>query len=796
MIISPPFLPIRAAGQSEESWLDAAMPPTASRLPDTHAAEGSFPLSHNLCWHNGIHIQAPTDDGGNLPVRAIADGVVLFVCAPATASLDVKHPQNYNPFQRSGAESTPAWTDNGCVILEHVTGIGTTGEAETQVTFYSAYMHLSELGHRTATGQTRGPTLAVGDQISRKAVVGHPGRIYGHGGQIHFEICLDADNLGRLVGRPPNWVEPASPDRTLPTPSADGRIDAIFGSIYFYLPASTPTRAGAVQPVDHVRTSPAGGAATLGTPVWVRMSYREGGCRIETFDERGASLALPLLSADAEYDLFAEATSRHAALSPVQRAASSPSAWYELLRFGRNIGRGASAADKDPLPSQAAHWRRIAGPAGTALWADINAVGTYKFSDADFPAVMGWNWIDDDSNPSDQRCDSIRLKNLIADSNPSSPGGLDSDALARRLGDNDVQTRLRRLWCRFPSEWNRATTATRYAFVQNLPSFQQVPEAWSRFEAHLKSISFDQLPASYLGADWRVNPRELLGVLRKCCWRSQHELARTFPRHLFYTTSGTRTAITTPAAVYSLAHATASTRIQHHWRSMNQAMRKYCIETPKRQAHFLAQVMLETAQWRNLPPNRLLMHEWGFGAYSAANPMTQYYTSFYGRGVMQLTWVGNYRDYGAFRGDGLPDHVGAYAERSTPAHPRTTHTSVHWTGNPADGAVQVPWSPRYDPDVIATDPFNACDSGAFYWVSKHHGGSININRVCDHVFDPASVGRVSVLVNGGGNGYYERQAYAAFMYRYLSDSVATDEVVELQPPAPKARIRANLLEPT
>ena len=97
MIISPPFLPDRA-GQSEEAWLDAAMAQPASRLASTNAPEGSFPLSLKLGWHNGIHIQAPRSGGTHLPVRAIADGKVIFVHAPTVPNNEVKHPLNYNLF--------------------------------------------------------------------------------------------------------------------------------------------------------------------------------------------------------------------------------------------------------------------------------------------------------------------------------------------------------------------------------------------------------------------------------------------------------------------------------------------------------------------------------------------------------------------------------------------------------------------------------------------------------------------------------------------------------------------------
>ena len=197
MIISPPFLPERAAGVSDEQWLNAAMVAPRSRLPSTQAPEGSFPLSHNLAWHNGVHLQAPQSNGLDLPVRAIADGRVIFTSEPTQRNDSLEDAQNYNPFDRAGVK-TAAWTDNGCVIIEHRTTIGAGGSTETEVVFYSLYMHLSALGRITPAGQTAARKLAAGDPIWRKDEVGRPGQVYGHAGQIHFEICFDAANLQQL----------------------------------------------------------------------------------------------------------------------------------------------------------------------------------------------------------------------------------------------------------------------------------------------------------------------------------------------------------------------------------------------------------------------------------------------------------------------------------------------------------------------------------------------------------------------------------------------------------------------
>jgi hypothetical protein len=384
MIISPPFLPA-VAGQTDEAWInETAMPAPPSRLADTLAPEGSFPLSHSLMWHNGVHIQAPVGNGASLPARAIADGTVVFVNPPTRPNSTITDAQNYNPFDRPGTQ-TAAWTDNGCVIVEHTTSIGAEGTAETEVVFYSLYMHLSALGKITPPGQAR-RDLAAGDAIWRKDEVGTPGSVYGHAGQIHFEVCCNATNLQALIGRAPNWIDPAVAPATLPVPTADGRTNSIFGSLYFCLPANTPTDAGATLPASHVRRT---GGTTLGTPVWVKMSYASGDCRFATFDERGTAIANSERSdADAEYNLFRDATDRHAALPAASEGLSSPSGWYELLRFGRNIGRGTAATDKDALPANAAHWRRIVAADGHAVWADLNAAGSFKFSDADFLPVM------------------------------------------------------------------------------------------------------------------------------------------------------------------------------------------------------------------------------------------------------------------------------------------------------------------------------------------------------------------------------------------------------------------------
>ena len=62
-------------------------------------------------------------------------------------------------------------------------------------------MYLSALGKITPAGQTARRDLRVSDVIWREDEVSIPGQIYGHAGQIHFEICRDAQNLQGPIDR-------------------------------------------------------------------------------------------------------------------------------------------------------------------------------------------------------------------------------------------------------------------------------------------------------------------------------------------------------------------------------------------------------------------------------------------------------------------------------------------------------------------------------------------------------------------------------------------------------------------
>lgn len=818
MLISPPFIPSPVAGESDEAFLNRAM---QGGVP----SDGGFPLSFDLNWHGGIHLTAPREDGAALPVRAISDGTLVYFRQPTEESTA---PADHGLRYRDG------WTDNGCIVLKHETEIGEGHHAT--VVFYSIYMHLSKITL---------PSPAKGKKVYRKDELGAAGRIYGQSDRIHFEIIADQTQIANLVGRS---------ERLLDHQAGNGRTDSCWGDMFFFVPPEAlayetppanqlqglntasvvyrcpaiPTGKPPVQegpsnqdpyapqdPLPLVQGYEWALAHLLQEGIFVRMRYERGQCTLTSFLVTGHEIGSLQEEPDYEYNLYRTATNIYS---------QNPSAGYELLRFGRVLG-------PDTLqPADTAHWRKIALPARAGEeagsgWINLNAPTISRLSDADFPHWQGWQLIDDDTD-SDSHCQSQFIRSLLrlddgkvvsdqvdAVSIAISPkyAGLSEEEklkLSKRyelertynesaLSDPTTQQQIKRFICKFPSEWSKNDFDTRYGWLRKVaPGGPLTEESYERLRKHHQELAFweDAALERIEAKHWHFPPKELIHTFRKCGWLSSGEIAATLPRYLFYTNSGNpRTAITTNNNIYTLTKEEARRRVDMHSIPLNKCIRKYVGHDKKRISIFLAQVLLETAQWRNLGGTRRLMHEWGFGQYSSANPATEYYAAFYGRGIMQLTWAGNYKTYGEYRA--FRNHAGLYVERLTPASPRITASSTHYSFNPADSGELFVWSPRYDPDIVGEDSYAACDSGGFYWVSKSFSEGININRVSDRIYAAANIHFINRLVNGGFNGYYERMAYSAYLLRALTDSTDTASTILIQPPSPKSRVSANMQAP-
>ncbi|KIF93852.1 M23 family metallopeptidase [Enterobacter cloacae] len=719
MIISPPFLRNRTASQTDADWTGAMMPVNTDQ---------GFPLNGAESWHGGVHI-THTDEG-NSPekIRAIADGVVVSFRQPSSS-------KDAEPLNYLGP------TDDGYVLLKHETEIG-SGE-DGKVVFYSLYMHMKFLEAE----------IKQDAKIYRKAPLGSSGMCSGQN-EFHFQIFCDDDNISKLAGRTTRELDV----------SKDGRTDAVYGDIHFYLPAGTKFYDKA--PADN-STSITGLSElyTSSAPLYVSMTLAQGSCTMVTrqkntqTDGKYDLLGDPLVNADGEdyeYNLYKTA---------MRNYKESPSAGFELLRFGRVI----NTEHETLAPADAPLWMTVSYPGGKGV-VNLADANIKKFSDADFPHWTGWQLVDDDAD-SNSQCNSAIIRKLQE--------------------DGEYNNQCGKLICHFPFEWEKSTIDTRFSWLKTGDDKRApMTEAdYAKFKAHAEALCFDSGVFSS-GRLWYFEPKEFIEHFRKCSWMNLNEIASTFPKYLFYSSSGNpRTAQKQPASVYSIDHEKAKSRIEMYYESLNLCIRKYIGDDKKRISFFLPQTLLETAQWRDLGGSKRLLHEWGFGRYNSVNPATEYYTVFYGRGIMQLTWAGLYKTYGEYRN--FPNHSGLYTDRLRPDAPRLTSVSTHYAAHPDDGGTLFRWSPRFDPDIVAEDKYNSCDSGGFYWASKVYKRKTSLNRVADEDFTADNVGLINRLVNGGSNGYYERQAYSKFIGYYLMDEINTDTTVIVSPTG-KSRIVVDL----
>lgn len=724
MLISPPFLPTRKSGEADADWVERAMTQPAGRAPGSSAPEGSFPVSSWLQWHNGLHIQAPTDAGDFLPVRAIANGIVRFAKAPTKPTTEATDPLNYMP------DKSVARTDNGIVIVEHEGEIGANGTTPTTFKFYSVYMHLSELAkvqvpeQKNSKGKVITPAssrdLQKDDKVQRKDKLGTAGQIYGGKGQIHFEICMNPAELEKLLRRPPIWSE----DLPVPAPTADGRTDSVFGSLWFYVPQGTHAVTGN-QPKSNLRESAGSGRgfspAVLDDDLWVQITYRQGDATVRSYTPEGNPIGshpgTVVADSGFEYNLYTEANKRHNSLDATTQAHSSPSGWYELLRFGRNLG-------SDPVPSNAAHWRLIPTAQGHR-WVDLNGDGTFKFSDADFPPVAGWNCYHDDSSPDDQRCDSPNLKRRIRAFVPSDAYANETkpndELLAKHLGDTGVRQNLRRTICEFPCEWDQSTIEDRYKWKRDpqLPFGLNNKENWDRFVRHLKAITLtaDELPAAYKAAAWHLHATEFIAHMRQCGWLNREDLQRAIP-------------------------AANAGNVQRFLNPLNQVMRKYLNFVPIRGSHFLGQVAHETGNLAGTMTengNNPLSRQYETDAAYYAEPDTYSYmvkgngyeklhntlgneynsgdgVKFRGRGSLQITGRSLYSIYWVYRG---------WLDKNS-FDPSWWNKAGWWSTpiNPSIKPAQIS-NPQLISARVNGNEFNPMDVGGWYWVD--HG----LNEKCD-----------------------------------------------------------------
>ncbi|MBD9574332.1 M23 family metallopeptidase [Pseudomonas sp. PDM23] len=759
MIISPPFIPAPVAGETDEAFVERAM-------PGGNLGDGAYPLSFDLNWHGGLHLRAPQENGKNLPVRAIADGTLAFFRAPEKKTDDPNNALNYGN----------GWTDNGCIVLRHETEIGEG--ARSQVVFYSIYMHLSKIN-------IANPQLK--QRVYRKDSIGEVGEIYGSAGKIHFEIIASDTQVEHLTGRS---------TRELDYRTRDGRTDSCWGDMYFYVPSTlqgfaappsnfaSPTITGAAS--FSFPALPAGWLTPSGSPsglaitttqidgyrpemvkqmqqgLIVRMRYDKGQCQLTTYHLTGELIGSQSEEADFEYNLYTTATRRYPAC---------PSAGYELLRFGRVLGPDALQ------PADAAHWRKISLPPRTeaseaerSAWFNLNAPGVTRFSDADFPHWMGWRLIDDDDD-SDSHCQSDYIRTLLEPSShytdppPRQPDAasiaispaydtmtagdqrrlseqyvLDRERNEARLADAGTHEKLKRLICKFPTEWARDDFDTRYGWLKKVAAGGPMSEDdFKELKAHQEALAFweDSNLTEIDKKHWHFPAKELIRNLRKALWLSSHEIKQLIPKHALRKTSPTQYAW--EAISTNLNSPTAT--IELHRNNLNKTLRKYGINTPMRIASLMGNAIQETTWTSKL---------------SEGGGPALWYAPWYGRGFLQLTSPSNYIDYWRYRGRAIPETLRTSLSNIfnaiylLPPNQRS-NSNLQDANFPQLTSEMQNWRKQVSGEGGDSESLiSPSDSAGYYWASK---------KMAKYADSPHILERQTVQSNSGQKVYYRSVSF-------------------------------------
>ncbi len=703
MIISPPFLPRPEIAVYDEPYIRKLMPAGT-------VGKGAFPVSEGMAWHGGLHIAAPSADE---PVRAIADGVVIFRRDNATARYE-------------GNEHS-----TGCIVIRHTTAIGAHGATAVEVVYYSIYQHLSKLDKDVP---------ALNGKIYRKDPLGLAGTIHGLAQRIHLEIIAGKNDAEKLIGRITGEL---ALDR-------NGRTDTVYGQIYVLLPAQSACYAA--QPGKAPLPAASGNSGT--TPLVIGIRYEQGHATLTTYQLNGEVVGQAPVETEAEYNLYTEAVRRHSALSAAEQASSSPSGWYELLRFGRNLG-------PDPLPANAPHWRKVVLPGQPqGAWVNLNGTGTHQFSDADFPHWMGWKLIDDDVEDNNSQCNSAAIDTLLSPAaqpraatppgppsltGPSTPAPQPPETAAttpaqrannrlQNLGQPAMQERLGKTICQFPTEWAKDDVATRWSWLQKEGNpyvpHPLKPKDFDEMVTFAKKLCFwEDLPQEdrdRLGKKhWHFQPTEFIVHFRKCGWLSERELAQLIPKNVIRK-PGSHTS--EKPAVWEAPNTAAAQRfVTNHHISLNFSLRKFSINTPLRLACFFGNATQET-QW--------------FSSLREGNGRNnELHKGWYGRGFLQLTnpdgeinnGSNNYYKYFKFLG-------------RNPINPPGSQ-EVHWR------------------DEVGTDTYHAAHSAGAYWVWDNKSSPTkmrpnipqvdNANRYAD-LSAKNQRRKISTVAHGSKTWYYNQ----------------------------------------
>jgi hypothetical protein len=707
MIVSPPFLSLRDIPVYDDQCVKSVM-------PGGIVGSGAYPVSQAMAWHGGLHIHAPTSDE---PVRAIADGIVIFRRDGAVAG----RPGSGNARYDNEDHST------GCVVIRHTTEIGAQGTTPVTVVYYSITQHLRQLDAQLP---------AVGRAIYRKDLLGLAGTIHGQGDRIHLEIVAGDVDMLQLTGRSTGQLNLAH----------DGRASAVFGEMHVLLPAKS-----AFHSAMPTGTPPARAGDSGADELVIGIRHDAGAAVVTTRKLDGSEIGR-LSEPDAEYNLYSEAMARHRQAP----AGASPSGWFELLRFARNLGI-------DPLPADAPHWRKVVLPGKPGgAWVDLNAAGTRKFSDADFPHWCGWRLVDDDVTDDDSRCDSAVIAAMLgsptaeAAASPTptptpSPAPTPAQKAAERaqnLCRPAVQQQLAKTICKFPTEWARSEVRARWAWTRktgnpHMPYPLEDETDFTEMADFAQKLCFwEELPeedrARLTLKHWHFHPREFIQHFRKCGWLSRNELVQLLPANSLRQDKKIwvweNVASSGAAGILDASDPAAlSRRVE-----LNKALRKFCVaSSPIRLACFFGNATQET-QW--------------YQKFHENSPY--WYKPWDGRGFLQLTHPANYIRFFEFRGTVIPSaEKTALTTQWNLANTNRKGGMTDPTQALADSATGITQTTIDLRNSLGNGAHERANSAGAYWAWS------GASRAADGYLSNTANSKKALPTKTGAKHYYENSAF-------------------------------------
>jgi hypothetical protein len=740
MIISPPFLPRSGLASS-----DIADPDPMMTAVDAYASgySGIYPIAFDRRWHGGIHLDnAPANE----PVRAIADGEVVAYRVSQSPISDG------HIDEATGKEILN--TNTGFVLLRHVTETG----AGRTLTYYSLYMHLLDLTAQAAFVGSRpsnppldtsptalsawllepggGVTSGNGKRVYRKDILGYMGQSQGLR-HLHFEIFMTQEDFTSWFDQAGHIVQVGHKRPIQPT------CQDWWGHAYYIIPGSIEfvDRPGTQDDATWFPKLRAGKLPNASSSLHVETYFHIGQRYMRAWIDENGDGTCRLLTPrpvkdpydDYEYKLY----ERSMALYP-----GCPSDGYELLRFGRIL------SPTPTLTSEQDKTTWVAVPFdenGSLGYVDINQASIVKLSDADFPFFAGWRKIDGRDAPLDG--DGLfsyqKLSKLFGKAATNTPGasptdpqfGLDNQLIDYIRNTDGIQESLRGFICESKSEWDPANNDARYRGLNSCDGYfarckETNPDGYDNFLGFVTKLQFlDQVPGLGGGSSfWYFHPLKFIRHFRKCGWLSRNETLQLVPASIIRKpgshNSDNEGVWERPSLEF------AKSLLDQHEINLNRSMIKFKIDTPIRQACFIANITQETGWFHCLTEG------------GRDDNAIDLHSGWFGRGFLQLTnpngnmGSGNNNYYKYFKFLGRRPNL--------PPGPR-----------------EIAWR-----NEVGRDVFHASHSAAAYWIwsskskpTPHNPSLPQVDNANKYADIASTNERRTIHTNSGIKVWYYNQSF-------------------------------------